>query len=97
MDFSNWPFKNLLSVKDELEEAILGGDNSHKATLKAVNAEIELRKFILIGTLAGKKVAEYDRFPTAAAATDYAAAKGIPVNQDFLWGDKIFKTLVIEI
>lgn len=97
MDLSWWPYRNLLSVKTQLEDAILAGDLSHKESLKQVDAEIVARRFILIATLGGKMVAEYDRFRTKQEAEAYAAGKGVAVDQDFLWDNKSFKTRVVEI
>jgi hypothetical protein len=97
MDYTTWPYVNLLTLKHELEKRILAGDVQHKATLKAFNAEIESRKFILIATLGGHLLTEYGRWRTNAEAELWATQHGLPVDADFEFSGIPFKTKVIEI
>src|SRR5262245_45041540 len=71
MDYAQWSFSRLQDLKRTLEEMIAAGE-AHQGTLKEVKAEIEARKWSVVGLLKGRFLTEYGRFREKDAAENHA-------------------------
>lgn len=96
VDYAKWRYKNLQGVKQALEGALreTPSDGVLRAELKAVDIEIGLRKFRLIGLWDRREVVEYGRYRTEADAKQAAADMDLPIDGSYELGGKLLKVLV---
>lgn len=99
MNYKKMRYKSLAGMKDGLLTMISGGQPYPDVfeQLNAINAEIAIRNFRLVGEWDGREVVEYDRFHSEEEARAEAENWGLPIGTTLIFGGHPFIAQIIPV